>query len=289
MGHSLESRVKNNALHGFWKMCFDDLDDHCVSGIALFLGRPWYRALLALMCTCTRIKCALGDCDRAWMDLASLFDNSVSRSERGRASKRLRRGGRLRFLGTLRAIDGRSQFLLSSSTELLRRGKLTLAWLRRKLRDQAPVDIDARDSSGFTLLNLVTAFGHFRGQDKVLLELMGPPHHANPTLGDLDGMAPLMNAAACGDAHKVRLLLDRGERYYSANSGAALHARGAHKEGWAPLCGSAPSERAAFAASRAARRFHGAFTAKEWAQNYGHAECVRLLVQAESRLCHDGG
>ena len=157
-------------------------------------------------------------------------------------------------MSTLRAIDGRSQFLISSAIELLRRGTLTLAWLRRMLREQAPVDVDVRDGSGFTLLNLVTAFGHFRGQDKVLSELLGPPHHANPTLGDLDGMAPLMNAAACGDVRKVRLLLDRGARHYAANGGAALHARGSHPEGWAPLRGSAPHERAAFAASLAARR-----------------------------------
>ena len=89
-----------------------------------------------------------------------------------RASKRLKISGKQAFFRAVRARHQRSALLLVQVTSDLSARRLTLARLRKYMRALEPVDLDQRDASGFTLLNLVTSFGDFAGQNAVLRELL---------------------------------------------------------------------------------------------------------------------
>lgn len=252
------------------------LDDNCLSNIARFLGPNAHRNITMLVCTSQSLRQSLDARDNLWGDLLATLGSGErdprSKRQPQRQSKRLKCSGKDRFVHALAARRDRSVMLIVKVTADLERRQLTAAHLKKYIRELEPVDLNAVDQSGFTVLNLVTSFGHFRDQRRVLVELL--KRGADPNVGDADGMTPLMNSAACGDVEKLKLLLEHG-----ADKG--LKQRGAHSEGWRALAG---EDRELFKESVASRRFQGTFTAQEWAVNYEQSACVQALVEAADRL-----
>eukprot|EP01043_Picozoa_sp_COSAG02_P129707 COSAG02_NODE_67310_length_253_cov_0.675325_1_plen_84_part_11 len=82
-------------------------------------------------------------------------------------------------------------------TFLLRKDLLTVARLRKEIKSRVPVDLNFQDFSGFSILNLVYAFAPSRwfALATELVKTQG----ASPCTADLDGMTPLMTAAANGN------------------------------------------------------------------------------------------
>jgi ankyrin repeat protein len=151
----------------------------------------------------------------------------------------------------------------------LKKRKLTPIILRKLILSYSPVNIDVRDASGFTMLFLVIS--HSPDSHMALAKELLVKHGANPNIGDIDGMTPLMSAAANGCTPMVKLLL--------ANKAATgLHLKGLHREGWQPLLG---EDRESWKVSKMSQRFGSALTALEWATSYGQDHVVRLLAKSK--------
>ena len=187
-----------------------------------------------------------------------------------RQSKRLKQSGRQKLAAAVQARKFRSGELSTMVTFLLRQDILTVARLRKEIRSRMPVNLDFQDFSGFSILNLVYAFAPSRWF--ALATELVKNQGASPCTADLDGMTPLMTAAANGNQRGVQLLLEHG-------AAATLSWAGAHPEGWkrVPKSGISNEE---WARHPASSRFPGRHTAMQWAELYGHQACVKLLAGA---------
>ncbi len=145
----------------------------------------------------------------------------------------------------------RSVELSTLATYLLRKDLLTVARLRKEIKARAPVKIDVRDLSGFSVLHLI--FSNAPTRWLALASELLKNHGASPNTADLDGMTPLMVAAANGATKGVELLLKHG-------AGASLSWTGSFPSSpLSPTCPSSPKPtQSVHVGRRASRGFQSA-------------------------------
>ena len=172
------------------------LDDDCLIRVFSLLEA----SALATACC---VWVALSNRDCMWLGLLG-----PSAGTGQRRSKRLKQTGKQAYLHARAAEISRSAELSTIVMWSLRNSRLSLKELRKQINKHEPININWRDASGFTILLMIMS--HAPSTVLSLARELLHRHDADPLIGDLDGMTPLMTASACGCLPMVKLLLASG-------------------------------------------------------------------------------
>lgn len=242
-------------------------------------GGDLWASLAAICCVSRSWRSSLDSRDALWDMLRKQIEGTGSSvpalaasSSTKRRSKRTRMSGKQAFIRAVYARARRSDELVILLNSQLHGRTLTAAGMRKAIKERQPIDINRTDLSGFTVLHLVLAYATKRWFT-LAKELLGS-HGASANVCDLDGMTPLMVAAANGNSKALKLLIEHGA---AANGG--LLRRGAHAEGWRRI--PALVSAADFTRNHPmARRFSGRYNVRQWAYLYGQRDAIALLDEA---------
>ena len=211
---------------------------------------------------------ALWDLMRRQLEGNSVLPARAASSPPARRSKRTKSTGKQAFVRAVAARAQRSDALVILLSTQLQRGSLTAAKMRKAIEERQPININRPDLSGFTVMHLSLAYAprHWFALVKELLQ----NYHACADVCDLDGMTPLMVAAANGNVRALKLLIE-----HDAAANGGLLRRGKHAEGWRRT--PAISAEDFGVANPMARRFGGEHTARQWAHLYGPRKAIAFL------------